>query len=79
MIGASLVPNVVGHGLLVPNRALWVSLDIEVSKLGILNVYAPMDLQARASFWLDVVETLLKMEVTLTYPSLFVKCECMYD
>lgn len=54
--------NVVHHSSLVPSRALWVSLDIEGSTLGILNVYAPTDLHARASFWLDVVDSLPEMD-----------------
>ena len=42
-IGAPLLQHVCGHGTLVPRRALWVGLDIEGSRIGILNIYAPID------------------------------------
>lgn len=61
-IGASLVSSVDGHGSLVPDRALWVSLDSEGSTVGILNVYAPMDLQVQAAFWLDILDALPDMD-----------------
>lgn len=49
-IGALLLQHVYGHGTLVPGRALWVGLDIEGSRIGILNTYAPTDLRRRAAF-----------------------------
>ena len=44
-IGASLMQYVFGHGTLVTGHALWVGLDLEGSRLGVLNIYAPMDLR----------------------------------
>lgn len=50
------IGSMVGHCSLVPRHALWVCLDIEGSKLGNLNMYAPTDVRARASFWHLVVD-----------------------
>lgn len=46
------------HGSLVHGQALWVGLDIEGSKLRILNVYTHVDMQRRAAFWRIIVDTL---------------------
>ena len=50
-IGVALLQHVRGHGTLVLGRALWVGLDIEGSRFGILNIYASTDLRWRAAFW----------------------------
>lgn len=41
----------IGYGSLVPRQALWIGLDIEGSRLGILNIYAPIDMHKRFAFW----------------------------
>ena len=59
---ATLKQHVYGHGTLVPGRALWVGLDIEGSRVGILNVYAPIDLRRRSAFWSTLTGLLPKMD-----------------
>ena len=49
-IGAPLVQHVYSFGTLVPGCALWVGLNIEGSRIGILNIYAPTDVRQRAAF-----------------------------
>ena len=61
-IGASLVQHVCGFGTLVPGRALWVGQNIEGSRIGILNIYAPTDLRWRAAFWSSLSGLLPKMD-----------------
>ena len=50
-VSASISQSVFGHGSLIPGRALWVGLELEVSRIGILNIYAPTDLRSRVTFW----------------------------
>ena len=61
-IGAPLLEHVYEHGTLVPGCALWVGLDIEGSRIGILNIYAPTDLRRRAIFWSTVTGLIPEMD-----------------
>lgn len=47
---------------MVPRCVLWVVLDIEGSKVGILNIYTSTDLWWRATFWRMLVDTALEMD-----------------
>ena len=51
-----------GHGTLVPKCVLWISLDIEGPKVGILNIYAPTDLWQRATFWRTLADIIPAMD-----------------
>ena len=61
-ISASISQSVFGHGLLIPDRALWVVLELEGSRIGVLNIYAPTDLRCRATFWRTLIELLPDMD-----------------
>lgn len=60
-IGAPLLQHIFGQGTLVPRRALWVDLDIE-GKVGILNIYAPIDLRQTATFWSTLKGSIPRMD-----------------
>ena len=49
-------------GTLVPGRALWVGLNIEGSRIGILNIYAPTNLRQRAAFWSSLTDALPEVD-----------------
>ena len=56
------IVHVYSHGTLVPSQALWVGLDIEGSKMGILNIYAPTGLRWRAAFWRSLSDSLPEVD-----------------
>ena len=43
-------------------RALWIGVELEGSKIGILNIYAPTDLRRRATFWRSLTDLLPAMD-----------------
>ena len=61
-IGTSLLQHVCGFGTLIPGRVLWVGLNIEGSRIGILNIYALTDLRQRVAFWSFLTHLLLEMD-----------------
>ena len=54
--------RVFDHGTLIPGRALWVGLELEGSRIGVLNIYAPTDPWCRATFWRTLMELLPVMD-----------------
>ena len=61
-VSESLSQRVFDHGTLIPGRVLWISLELEGSRIGVLNIYAPTDLRRRATFWRTLTELLLVMD-----------------
>ena len=41
---------------------LWVGLELEGSKVRVLNIYAPKDLRCRVTFWRTLAELLPVMD-----------------
>lgn len=58
-IGQRWLAHVQGHGILVAQRAMWVSLQFEHRILGLMSVYALTDDKACATCWDDIFHTLL--------------------
>ena len=58
-----LSQRVFDHGTLIPGRALWIGLELEGSRIGVLNIYAPTDLRRRATFWRTLTELLPVMDL----------------
>ena len=52
-VSESLSQRVFYHGTLIPGRALWIGLELEGSRIGVLNIYAPTDLRHKATFLED--------------------------
>lgn len=57
-VSATYVASVVQHGILVPDRAMYVIVRIAETRIGFLSVYAPTHARARAAFWTLLVEDL---------------------
>ena len=49
-VSKSLSHRVFYHDTLIPSRALWIGLELEGSRIGVLNIYAPTDMRRRATF-----------------------------
>ena len=41
---------------------LWVGLELEDSRIGVLNIYAPIDLRRRVTFWRTLIKLLPTMD-----------------
>ena len=50
--------RVVDHGIIVPRRALWISLQMDGHVLGVLSVYEPSVTRQRADFWIEISNAL---------------------
>ena len=40
----------------------WIGLELEGSRIRVLNIYTPTDLRRRATFWRTLTELLLVMD-----------------
>ena len=61
-VSESLSQRVFDHGTLIPGRALWIGLELEGSKIGVLYIYASTDLRRRATFWRSLTDLLPVMD-----------------
>ena len=61
-VSASISKCVFGYGSLIPGRALWLGLELEGSRIGVLNIYTPTDLRRRVTYWRTLTELLPAMD-----------------
>ena len=61
-ISVSISQSVFCHSSLIPDQALWVGLDLEGSRIGVLNIYAPTYFRHRVTFWRTLIELLQAMD-----------------
>ena len=47
---------------MIPGRALWVGLELEGSRIGVLNIYTPTNLWRMVTFWRTLIELLPTMD-----------------
>ena len=61
-IGRQFISHIQHHGILIPGRALWVSLLIDGGSYGLLSIYAPTDARAWSLFWDSLAQSLPCMD-----------------
>lgn len=61
-IAATWRNAIVDRGIVVPERAQWIVMQWGEVRIGILNLYAPNQASAWASFWDQIVDALPEVE-----------------